>query len=285
MWPELTDKALVLGDEVTTFADLLLLGTATGLVEEAKASTRRGVWALEQTDLALPREEVLEEAVVFRRARRLESGQDLRDWLASRQLTIDEWEAHLRRCRAGRALPFSAVPAETLELDLGCRAFVVDLACGGWWRRFADLATRLWAAGKLVGNDLEIADSDVREETSRIMAAFETLSAFGESWCTKGLRRVRARERALEETTHRCATPGAIAARILEHATEWTELRFDELLLRTREAANEALLCARGRRHQCSGSRLTCGGATTAALLPSRFAPGRDRLASRRRPA
>ena len=53
------------------------------------------------------------------------------------------------------------------------------------------------------------------------------------------------REHALEETARRCATPDAVEARILEHASEWTELRFDELLLPSREAANEALLCAR----------------------------------------
>ena len=53
MFPELTDTALVFGDEVTTFADLLLLGIATGLAEEAMGSTRRGLWALEQAGFKL----------------------------------------------------------------------------------------------------------------------------------------------------------------------------------------------------------------------------------------
>src|ERR1039458_1061514 len=130
MWPKLTGEALVLDDETTTFADLLLLGIATGLVEEAMDSTRRGLWALEQADSDLPRERLLEEAVAFRRARRLEAGQDLRAWLATRLLTMDEWEAHLRRSLAGRQLPTSAVPAGTPEIGLDCRPFVVDLTAG-----------------------------------------------------------------------------------------------------------------------------------------------------------
>ncbi len=245
MWPRLTDEALELGDEVTTFADLLLLGIATGLVEEAMGFTRRGLWALEQADSDLPREKLLEEAVTFRRARRLESGQDLRTWLEARLLTMDDWEAHLRRSLAVRQLATSAIPAGAPEIGLDCRTFAVDLVCGGWWRRFADLAGRLWAASRLVGNDLNVEEDQIGDESGRIMAMLEPLIALGEPWCTEALRRVRTRERALEETARRCATADAVAARILEHASEWTELRFDELLLPSREAANEALLCAR----------------------------------------
>jgi hypothetical protein len=245
MWPELADEALVLGDEVTTFADLLLLGIATGLVEEAMDSTRRGIWALEQAELDLPREKVLDEAVAFRRARRLEAGQDLRAWLEAHLVTMDEWEAHLRRSLAGRQLATSAVPAGIPEIGLDCRPFVVDLACGGWWRRFTDLAIRLWAASKLAGDGLDVVEGDMSEETGHIMAMLDPFVALEEPWCTEGLRKVRTRERAFEETARRCGTADAVAARILEHASEWTELRFDELLLPTREAANEALLCAR----------------------------------------
>lgn len=245
MWPKLTDEALVLGDEVTTFADLLLVGIATGLVEEAKDSTRRGLWALEQPDLDLPRQKVLKEAVAFRRARRLEAGQDLRAWLDARLVTMGEWEAHLARSLAGRQLATATVPAGTPEIGLDCRAFVVDLACGGWWRRFADLATRLWAASKLTESGLDPAEGDVSEEAGHVMAMLDPFIALDKDSCTEGLRRVRTRERALEETARHRGTADVVAARILEHAIEWTELRFDELLLPTREAANEALLCAR----------------------------------------
>ena len=43
MWPRLTDQALELGDEVTTFADLLLLGITTGIVDEAIGFAPEGV--------------------------------------------------------------------------------------------------------------------------------------------------------------------------------------------------------------------------------------------------
>ncbi|MGO9965370.1 MAG: hypothetical protein ACLPUG_18360 [Acidimicrobiales bacterium] len=245
MWPRLTDEALELGDEVTTFADLLLLGIATGLLEEAIGFTRRGLWALEQVDADLSRERLREEAVAFRRARRLESGQDLRAWLEARVLTMDDWEAHLLRSLAVRKLAASAIPEGAPEIGLDCRAFAVDLVCGGWWRRFADLARRLWAASRLVENDLDLDEDHTGDEPGHIMAMLEPLATLGEPWCAEALRRVRSRERALEETTRRCATAEAVAARILEHAAEWTELRFDEILLPSREAANEALLCAR----------------------------------------
>jgi len=245
MWPRLTDAALELGDEVTTFADLLLLGIATGLVEEAISFTRRGLWALEQADSDPPREKLLEEAVAFRRARRLESGQDLRAWLEARLLTMDDWEAHLRRCLAVRQLATATIPAGAPEIGLDCRTFAVDLVCGGWWRQFADLAGRLWAASRFVGNDLNVDEDQIGEEPGRIMAMLEPLVALREPWCAEALRKIRTRELALQETARRCATDDAVAARIREHAAEWTELRFDELLLPSRAAANEALLCAR----------------------------------------
>jgi hypothetical protein len=245
MWPRLTDQALELGDEMTTFADLLLLGVATGLVEEAMGFTRRGLWAVEQADSDLSREKLLDEAVGFRRARRLESGQDLRTWLEAHLLTMGDFEAHLRRCLAVQQLATTAIPAGAPEIGLDCRAFAVDLVCGGWWRRFADLAGRLWAASRLVGNDLDVDEDQITVDSGRIMAMLEPLVGLGEPWCAGTLRKIRTRERALEEISLRCATTDAVAARILEHATEWTELRFDQLLLASREAANEALLCAR----------------------------------------
>ncbi len=249
MWPGLTDEATAFGDEVATFADLLLLGAATGLAEDAMALTRQGLAGLEHADLEISDELVHEEAVAFRRARRLESGEDLRAWLAARQLTMGDWEDHLRRSIAARWFSASSIGSGApLGSGLDRQAFAVDLACGGWWGRLADLAARLWAAARLAGDDVDvadIADVEVRDEATRIIAAFEALADLGETWCIEGLRRIWLRERALEEAQRRCATGEAVSARVLAHANDWTELRYDELLLPTREAANEALLCAR----------------------------------------
>ena len=103
-------------------------------------------------------------------------------------------------------------------------------------------------AARLVGEDFEVAEADITAEATRIMASFEALEAladFGASWCATRLRSIRTRERSLEVAAQRCATTEAIEARVLEHANDWTEVSFDELLLNSREAANEALLCAR----------------------------------------
>jgi hypothetical protein len=252
MWPTLTDDAVVMGEEVATFADLLLVGIATGLYDEAVLSMRRGLEAVAHSDVVVTREAVLKEAVAFRRARTLESGQDLRAWLEGRHLSMAEWEEHLTRSVAAREVRIpaaadteTAVHSDQLGSPLDFEAVMIELACGGWWQQFADDAARLWAAGRMVGNDIGGAGGDVAGETTRIMAAHTELADLGRAWCTERLETIRTRERALEEATRRCATTEAVAARVLEHGTEWSELCFDELLLANREAANEALLCAR----------------------------------------
>ena len=249
MWPAPADKAIELGDEVWTFADLLLLGAATGLIEEATSATRRGLAALRQ-EAGPSQEQLLAAAVAFRRARTLDSGQDLRAWLAARELTMEDWEAHLRRSLAARELPRGEYVTAPGTFEGEDKALAVDLACGGWWKRFADLAARLWAATRLLGDDLaltdvEVVDSELRAEATRIMAEFGELASLGESWCTDRLRTLRTRQRALEEAARQCAAAKAVEARLAEHASDWTEFCYDELWLSSREAANEALLCAR----------------------------------------
>src|SRR5208283_4282860 len=246
MWPELADKALSLSDESVTFADLLLVGIVSGLLDEAMEATRRGIWAIQERDADLPRGQLLQAAVAFRRRRKLESGQDLRAWLEARQLTMDDWEAHLRRSLAGRDLADSApTPSPWLDVDLDSHAFAVDLASCGCWKQFSDLAARLWAATRLVEDPSPPSEGDVLDEAARIMSVHQELASFGEQWCIDGLRTLRTRQRALDEVTQSCATTEAVEARLVEHATDWMTFRFAELVLTTPEAANEAILCAR----------------------------------------
>ena len=199
MWPALADEAIVLGDETWTFADLLLLGIATGLLEEATSSTRDGLAAL-QLQAGPSQEQLHAEAVAFRRARTLESGQDLRAWLAARELTMEEWQAHLQRSLAARELTSSSAGAAPGTSESESEALTVDLAC---------------------------------------------LAGLGEPWCIDRLRLLGTRQRALEEAARRCAAAKVVDARVGAHANDWTEFVYDELLLPSREAANEALLCAR----------------------------------------
>lgn len=249
MWPELADVATVMGDEVATFADLLLLGAATGVVQAAMERTRRGLEAVQDPQLELSRDDLFDKAVAFRRARRLESGQDLRAWLAARQLTMDDWEGHLRRSVAAGEIPGEAVPLDSDMGDPCCRPYAVDLACSGTWEDLADHAARLWAAARFVGDqvvaELAAAGIDEGQGAIQVTAAFKPLADLGKSWCAGGLAKIRTRERALEEAARRCAGDRAVAARVLGHVNDWTEVRYDELALATRQAANEAVLCAR----------------------------------------
>ena len=138
MWPRLTDQALELGDEATTFADLLLLGITTGLVSEAIGFTRRGLWALEQADSDLPARSC---------SSRLSPSVTQGGSKAGRTcgpgwtLVCSRWTIGRPTC--GVVWQFdssasSAIPAGAPEIGLDSRTFAVDLVCGGWWRRFAD---------------------------------------------------------------------------------------------------------------------------------------------------
>jgi hypothetical protein len=163
---------------------------------------------------------------------------------------MEEWQAHLQRSLAARELTSSSAGAAPGTSESESEALTVDLACGGWWQHFADLAARLWAAAKLVEDDADLGDSDVddrlaADEASRIMSEFEVLAGLGEPWCIDRLRLLGTRQRALEEAARRCAAAKVVDARVGAHANDWTEFVYDELLLPSREAANEALLCAR----------------------------------------
>jgi hypothetical protein len=163
---------------------------------------------------------------------------------------MEEWQAHLQRSFAAQEHPGSAGGVAPGALAGESEALAVDLACGGWWQHFADLGARLWAAAKLVedGTDPGESDRDDRfaaDEASRIMSEFEVLASLGAPWCVDRLRLIRTRQRALDEAARRFAAAKVVDARVSAHGGDWTEFCYDELLLPSREAANEALLCAR----------------------------------------
>ena len=157
-----------------------LLGVATGLIEEATSATRRGLAALQQ-EAGPSQEQLLEAAVAFRRARRLESGQDLRAWLAARQLTMDDWEAHLRRSLAARELAerpsTSRLPAPSRVDGQGARGRsrlrrVVETLRRS---RGAPLGGRTARRGR-PRRRRRGGRRELRAEATRIMAEFEALA-------------------------------------------------------------------------------------------------------------
>lgn len=252
MWPLLTDVALRLGDETVTYGELLLVGAATGSLEAARTETRDGLRALESGLVDPSREELRAEAVAFRQASRLQSGEDLRAWLATRHLTTAEWEDHLRRLVAARSRSeVSAAPVAPEELE---PALVVDLACSGWWRGVADEAERYWSAACLCagpqsrpepGPDQPEIDPELRLTATRLAGALPSLGTLDVEWCASRLGVLRSRQTALEEVAGRFSSDKAVAARVADHAADWVRFVFDDLRLPTRAAASEAVLCAR----------------------------------------
>jgi hypothetical protein len=254
VWPALDDPALRLDEEIVTYGELLLVGAETGLLESASAHTARALRVLESELDEQRRDEVRAEALTFRRARRLESGEDLRAWLASRQLTTAEWEGHLRRSVAARS------PHEPPQTTIGEQAFqeglAIDLACCGFWRKVADEIVRYWSAGRLAtgqsdsvrelgsaqAEDDSTPSHGIAEQLTRRLAPFGPLDV---EWCAIRLRVLGWRQHALEVARQRFSSDAAVTGRIADHASDWTQFVFDSLCLPTRAAANEAVICAR----------------------------------------
>ena len=125
---------------------------------------------------------------------------------------------------------------------------------------------------------------EVRDEATRIMARVRVPGRPRRDLVRTGASDNQTRDQALEEAARRCATAEAVEARVLAHATDWTELRFDELVLSTREAANEAC-SARAATTASTPLDLAARAGLPLAqrLLTSRLAPSRDGHAARRR--
>jgi hypothetical protein len=250
MWPLLDDVALRLADETVTYGELLLIGAATGLLEDARTETARALEALQGRLVDPSRADVRTEAVAFRQANRLQSGEDFRAWLASRQLTTAQWESHLRRSLAGRS-PVEAVAAPLAPDELEA-ALTVDLACNGWWRKVADEAERYWAAGLLAGDGFAEPDpapsgevATLQMTAAQLAAALPSLGILDTRWCADRLCVLRSRQQALSEAEQRYSSDDAVAARVADHVGDWVRFVFDEIWLPTRAAASEAMLCSR----------------------------------------
>ncbi len=97
IWPPLDREVLSFSSEAVTYRELLLTGAATGLLSGLVAEAAAGERLLRSSPEGPPRDAVRAEAKRFRRARHLESGEDLRVWLASRGLTLDEFDQYISR--------------------------------------------------------------------------------------------------------------------------------------------------------------------------------------------
>jgi hypothetical protein len=258
LWPSLDDAALRLGDETVTYGELVVIGSSTGLLDEARAGTTQATRVLKANPDAIGDDDLRREAEAFRRQRRLHSGDDLRSWLERRALDEADWREHLRRSVAlqSQLEPFAGSIADD-EVE---GALVVDLACSGWWSRVADEAVRLWSAERALRrrgshppeearaqntDDGDGIGASFEEMAKRIAECVPSLGTLDVEWCADRLRALESRRQDLADVVDACSEPDAVARQIRERAVDWTAFVYDEIVLPNLTFANEALMCAR----------------------------------------
>lgn len=248
---------LSFASEAVTYRELLLTGAATGVLWGLVVEAAAGERLTRSSPEGPPRDAVRAEAQRFRRARHLESGEDLRVWLASRGLTLDEFDQYISRVVA-RANAGSNEP-DTECGELSPKLLFSELACSGAWRAFADTAARLFAAERLSrqGNPIGagpepgqamMARNQLGRPPAEVLEVLRPFGAFDPAWCDERLRVLRSRALALEDIERQIRGSEAVKARIEDYRMEWALFRYDELPLRSQAAAMEALSCARGDR-------------------------------------
>ncbi len=257
IWPPLDREVLSFGSEAVTYRELLLTGAATGLLSALVAEAAAGERLLRSSAEGPSRDAVRAEAKKFRRARHLESGEDLRVWLASRGLTLDEFDQYISRVVARATAGSSDPDAERGELT--SKLLFRELAFSGAWRAFADMAVQLFAAERLSrkanpswphpepGQSMT-AEDELGRPPAEILEVLRPFGAFDPEWCGDRLGALRSRARALGDVERQIRGSEAVKPRIEDYRLEWALFRYDELQLRSQAAAIEALSCARADR-------------------------------------
>jgi hypothetical protein len=276
-----------------TYRELLITGAATGLLSRLVAEAATGERLLRSSGEGPRREAVRAEANTFRRARHLESGEDLRVWLTARGLTLEEFDQYISRCvaRAGAELDGLGAGGELGAQggELTAKLLFGELACSGAWRAFADTAVRLFAAERLA---LDADPSGPRPEPAQgqtdgakpvrplaeVVQVLRPFGAFDPAWCQERLEVLQSRAGMLEGAECQIRASEAVAVRLGDSRMDWALFRYDELRLRSQAAALEALSCARsdgllaGEIARRAGSELTALRARRQELPPGHVA-------------
>jgi hypothetical protein len=258
IWPPLDREVLSFGSEAVTYRELLLTGAATGLVSRVVLEAAAGEGLLRSSSEGPSRDAVRAEAKRFRLVRHLESGEDLRVWLASRGLTLDEFDRYISRAVARADLGSEEPDAQPAAGwgELNSKFLFAELAFSGAWRAFADTAVRLFAAERLSRQDNpgsphpEAGRGPTSEDklglpTAEVLKVLGLFGSFDPAWCGERLGVFRSRARVLDDLEQQVRGSDAVKARLEDNRLEWALLRYDELALRSQAAAMEALSCAR----------------------------------------
>lgn len=243
-WPPLDRPVLILGGESVSYGELLLVGVYLGLLERILARAAHSLAVLRSDPNIASPGAVRAAATAFRRARHLESGEDLKRWLAGRGLELADFENYLRRLVAASS-PVAESETSTWTGELTAGLLMAEMTFENSWRGLADAAVRLYGAEcLLVGEPAEGPETEGLDEGDTLQR-LQLFGRFDKTWCGDRLAVWRRRAAALEQVEKSVPTAEAIAARLLDHSIEWTSFSYDEVTFSSADAAKEGLLLAR----------------------------------------
>jgi hypothetical protein len=236
-----TGECVSLGDESISYEDVVLAGMLGEEWDSLVAWSAEGVerCVKEGVDVHALRRE----AEAFRRERRLEAGQALRAWLAEREVTVPQWESHVRRrmVLGDGITPFERPRKLPGDLDAALR---VDSFCNRFWELGARRVVGWLAARRLLG-DATVAEIDVSQIVDEALAdEAAQLSDRGAEWCHARLTTLASWSEAHSRLGGSVASDAAIQSMIGAHWEEWSCLHLDVCRLASEPAAREALRCA-----------------------------------------
>jgi hypothetical protein len=224
------------------FADLVLAGLQDGLWGALIDDLSAGLALAASADPA----EVRAAALDYRRDRGLLASEDLRSWLAARDLRAEDLAAHLRRlaARASAAdLPPSHETPSAAELAGNLRA---EALLTGALQRCGDLLGTWAAAARARGTlyELPVTSADALlalADTDQVSA----LDAIEASDLERRALRVAALAGEHERFCEEAADAEALERMLRRHRLDWQRYRFREAAFVAEPAAREAALCVR----------------------------------------
>jgi hypothetical protein len=225
-------------------ADLVLEGIRSGAWLDFERSVIAGL-AREREAGDVDPDELKSAAVVFRRARRLVSGEDLQRWREARNLTSDQWTGCLRRSLLRSEASTVLVPEAEVEAVLRAEAI-----CSGLLRRLGETVVEHAAAARGLGDQAPpVSDED------RSLAASLSVTALADEKLGLDLIPPPAVE---ERLAHLIALAGAatalaeavddpvaLEALVADNRLEWARVAWAELRFASEGAAKEGALLIR----------------------------------------
>jgi hypothetical protein len=237
------DKQALSFDELNfSFADLVLAGLSDGLWRELIAELGAGLAGAAAADSAHVRAAALD----YRRERGLLSGEDLRAWLAERDLDADDLAAYLRRKvarGAGAGQPAADALPSAQELAASLRA---EAMLGGALARCGELLAKGAGAARARGTLYELPPAPADDLVALARAdELSALDAIDADELEAKARRVAALAGEFSSFCAEIADDESMERTLRRHRLDWQRYHFRHAAFTEEPAAREAALCVR----------------------------------------